>query len=151
MIIKVLTYLPTWCWESTVQQSINISGPPGPQKQTRRNDSMGQTDRQTQTPDRVIDPAPHTMQAMSKTIDYVQYMELNNDLMFTLLCQTQVDAVKSPDSNIYMKQITSIWQSLFDNPLRYIKRDSLITRTVSAYLACAFTAWCSQTERMFDL
>ena len=66
------------------------------------------TDRQTQTPDRVLDPAPHTMQAMSKTIDYVQYMELNNDLMFTLLCQTQVDAVKSPDSNIYMKQITSI-------------------------------------------
>jgi len=74
----------------------------------QRLDGTEQTDRQTQTPDRVIDPASHTMQAMSKTTDYVQYMELNNDLMFTLLCRTQVDAVKSPDSNIYMKQITSI-------------------------------------------
>ena len=55
-----------------LQQSIDISFPPGPQQQTRRSDmqrSIGGTERQTdgqtdgRTMYRYIDPAPHTMRA----------------------------------------------------------------------------------------
>ena len=51
-----------------VQQSIDISCPPGPQQQIRRR-SIGwdrQTDRRT--PDRCIDPAPHTMLASANKV-----------------------------------------------------------------------------------
>ena len=60
---------------SAVQQSINTSCPPGTQQQTRNSSvrrANDETDRQTdgqtdrRTPDRYIDLAPHTMQAVSE-------------------------------------------------------------------------------------